>query len=350
MYVGWKAAGRRLVSRAETVGMGGLFLHTPDPLPTGTLLELLFDLKTGEIRARAIVRNSSPGKGMGVQFVQMQAADRARLNQFLLKYAAAEMESEAAAKPSRRTAAVKTSPTPEDKTSSKATEASQFEQDLAERLELARRGTYYQLLAIDAESSSKQIKQAFYSLARKFHPDYHMDRVDWTAQLKELMGAVTTAYKALSDKDRKAAYDAQLANSGTYNLRRPKTASQENLEECFVRASEYLRANNFVGSVVWLRKCVEMAPEEAKYRGLLARSLGTIPQYRNEAIKQFERAIELDPWNTAVFVQFAELYEEMQLPFRARALYSKVLEIDPLHGKARERLLELEISGAGANS
>lgn len=345
MYVGWKAAGQRLVSRAETVGMGGLFLHTPDPLPMGSLLELLFDLKTGEVRARAIVRNSHPGKGMGVQFVQMQPADRARLNQFLLKYAAAEAES----LPLSSSQTAKTSRTALDKTSEKAPETNQFERELGERLELARKGTYYQLLEIVPDSSTKQIKQSFYSLARKFHPDYHMSRTELTPQLKELMGAVTTAYKVLADENRKAAYDAQLASSGTYSLRRAKTASQENLEECFVRASEYLRGNNFVGSVVWLRKCVEMAPEEAKYRALLARSLGTIPQYRNEAIQQFERAIELDPWNTTVLVQFAELYEEMQLPSRALPLYSKVLEINPLHGKARERFVELETSEASAN-
>jgi hypothetical protein len=44
--------------------------------------------------------------------------------------------------------------------------------------------------------------------------------------------------------------------------------------------------------------------------------------------------------NTAVFVQFAELYEEMQLPSRARPLYSKILEINPLHAQARERLAQ----------
>src|SRR5579872_3354768 len=83
MFVGWKSAGQRTVSRAETVGMGGLFLHTPSPVAQGSVVELLFDLKNGEIRARAIVRHCHPGKGMGVQFMQMQPADRARLSQFL---------------------------------------------------------------------------------------------------------------------------------------------------------------------------------------------------------------------------------------------------------------------------
>jgi hypothetical protein len=90
MFVGWKSAGRRMVSRAEVVGMGGLFLHTANPLEVGTILELVFDLATGEFRARAIVRDSSPGRGMGVQFVQMEATARARLNQFLSQQATAD--------------------------------------------------------------------------------------------------------------------------------------------------------------------------------------------------------------------------------------------------------------------
>lgn len=87
MFVGWRSAGHRMVSRAEVIGMGGLFLHTKIPLELGTYIELLFDLQAGEFRARAIVRNLSPGKGMGVQFVQMEPTARARLNQFLAQYA-----------------------------------------------------------------------------------------------------------------------------------------------------------------------------------------------------------------------------------------------------------------------
>ena len=86
MSVVWKSSGRAVVSRAEVVGMGGLFLHTLNPLAAGSMIELLFELETGDVRARASVRSSVPGKGMGVQFVQMQPADRSRLNQFLAQY------------------------------------------------------------------------------------------------------------------------------------------------------------------------------------------------------------------------------------------------------------------------
>jgi hypothetical protein len=88
--VGWVVNGRSMVSCADVLGMGGLFLRTPNPLPLGTMLELIFELKPGQARVRAIVRDSVLGKGMGVQFIQMHPADRTRLDQFLLRYPAVE--------------------------------------------------------------------------------------------------------------------------------------------------------------------------------------------------------------------------------------------------------------------
>ena len=64
-------------------------------------------------------------------------------------------------------------------------------------------------------------------------------------------------------------------------------------------------------------------------------------QYRQEAIQEFERAIELNPWDTVAYMQFGELYESMQLISRARSLYSKVLDINPVHLQATERLAAL---------
>jgi len=331
-----------MVSRAETIGMGGLFLHTPEPLSKGSIIELLFDLKAGEVRARAVVRNQIPGKGMGVQFVQMQAADRARLNQFLSKYCAEQTP--AAGKVESHTARPGQAAQPD--AVAEASGISPFERELNSALDLARKGTYYQLLGVSPDSSAKQIKQSFYALAQKFHPDHHMESPERMGRLKELMGVATSAYKTLADGVARAKYDSRIEASGVHSLRRTKTTSQETIEQCFGHATECLRAGNFVGSIVWLRKCAEMAPEEARYHALLARSLSGVTQYREEAIEEFERAIALDPLNTVPYLQFAELYESMELPSRACLLYAKVLEINPLHAKARERLTQL----AGARS
>ena len=83
--VAWQCSDGRGVSRISTIGLGGLFISTPDPPPAGTLLKLLFDVPGGEVRARATVRDTKPGEGMAVGFIDMQHADRARLSQLLKK-------------------------------------------------------------------------------------------------------------------------------------------------------------------------------------------------------------------------------------------------------------------------
>ena len=62
---------------------------------------------------------------------------------------------------------------------------------------------------------------------------------------------------------------------------------------------------------------------------------------RWEAVQQFEKAIELDPFDSTAYLQFGALYEEMRLPWRARALYLKVLEMDPGHSVAMARIARL---------
>ena len=59
-------------------------------------------------------------------------------------------------------------------------------------------------------------------------------------------------------------------------------------------------------------------------------------------MEHLQKAIELDQWNPSAYLLLGQLYEEMQLPWRAEPLYSKVLEIDPDHVVAKQRLGRVE--------
>jgi tetratricopeptide (TPR) repeat protein len=183
-------------------------------------------------------------------------------------------------------------------------------------------------------------------MARKFHPDRHMGHSEWLDLLQDLMGRLTIAYKTLVDEQKRAAYDKQIAAAGAFALGQEKTESEATVDDCLARAKQALRARNFAGSILWLRKCVEIAPNVARHHAMLARSLAAFPQYRQDAVRHFSFAIELDQWNTSTYFQFGELYEAMGLPWRAVPLYRRVLEIDPEHTKAIERLAALETSPA----
>ena len=85
MRVTWQGSGRGLVSRVSSLGLGGLFIDVHDPPRVGDLIQLFFEVPGGEVRARAIVRLSLPGKGMGIEFSAMSPEVRARLQRLLQK-------------------------------------------------------------------------------------------------------------------------------------------------------------------------------------------------------------------------------------------------------------------------
>jgi tetratricopeptide (TPR) repeat protein len=236
-------------------------------------------------------------------------------------------------------------PEPEAPPAAESESQKQFEEEIRALLELAEKGTYYDLLGVTATTPGDVVKRNFHRLARKFHPDRHMGLSERVGLLQELMGRLTTAYKTLADAEKRASYDRQLAAGGAFTLGQGKTERQETVEECFARAKQYLRAGNFAASILWLRTCVEIAPTVAKYHAMLARSLAAVPQCRQEAIREFEKALELDAWNTSTYFQLGELYEVMEMPWRAAPLYRKILEIDPEHSKARDRLSQIGEKG-----
>ncbi len=345
MWVGWKSAKQTCTSLAEVMGLGGLFLHTANPASEGSSIDLIFDLPNGQVRARAIVRSFQPGKGMGIQFVQMRPEDRAKLNRYLSAIeipVTAEEPNVVPAAATKPAAASRTANSPLA-ISPRREEAAQrrFERELRQLIELTGKATYYQLLGVTSESPSSQLKKSYHALARKFHPDAHMANQALAAPVRDLMVVITEAYRTLENEEKRAAYDKRIAARGGFSMHREKTDLEESIQEWLKRATECLRAKNYLGSVVWLRKCIQLSPDNALYHATLARSLATIPQYHEEAVEHFQIAIKLDRWREPVYIQFAELLEEMHRLERAREVYLLLLELNPLHAKARERLAAL---------
>jgi hypothetical protein len=96
MFVAWQGLGERVVSRVATVGLGGLFIRVSEPPPVGDIIRLYFEVPGGEVRARAVIRSSIQGEGMGVEFTAMEPEARGRMNQLLRRLLRDSDESEPA--------------------------------------------------------------------------------------------------------------------------------------------------------------------------------------------------------------------------------------------------------------
>jgi len=67
---------------------------------------------------------------------------------------------------------------------------------------------YYKTLGLERGASDKEIKNAFRSLAKKYHPDKNPDK-DTTKKFRE----IAEAYEVLRDDDKRRQYDAQGHNA-----------------------------------------------------------------------------------------------------------------------------------------
>jgi hypothetical protein len=85
MTVAWYGGGQQQVSRVKTLGMGGLFLCGSITLRVGSDLTLVFEVPGGMILAEAVVRNTVPGEGMGVEFTKMNPESQALLQELLAR-------------------------------------------------------------------------------------------------------------------------------------------------------------------------------------------------------------------------------------------------------------------------
>lgn len=68
---------------------------------------------------------------------------------------------------------------------------------------MADKRDYYEVLGVSKTASDDELKKAYRSLAKKYHPDLHPDDKEAEAHFKE----VNEAYEVLSDKDKRAKYD-----------------------------------------------------------------------------------------------------------------------------------------------
>jgi len=88
LFIAWQTGLQQDVSRLGSLALGGLYIRTATPAPVRSMLRVLIETPTGDLRARVMVRRVAPKQGMGVEFIAMTQEDRARLVQLLRRMAA----------------------------------------------------------------------------------------------------------------------------------------------------------------------------------------------------------------------------------------------------------------------
>lgn len=91
------------------------------------------------------------------------------------------------------------------------------ERDAIDRFHVLRQdATHYELLGVAADADRKVIRDAYFALSKRFHPDVYFKREigNYREKVEGIFRAITRAYDALSNPRQRAAYDKLLQESG----------------------------------------------------------------------------------------------------------------------------------------
>lgn len=150
-----------------------------------------------------------------------------------------------------------------------------------------------------------------------------------------LLYNVAECYDRLGDTAKAERYYSQCL------LQAPNHADcRHALASMLVRAGRKDDATHLIED--WLAREPRLAAAYAE-DGWLWHQAGDLPR----AQARLQQALELDPHDRRALVELALVYEAMQRPDRAVALYERVLERDPHQVEIAKRLNRLRAQGAG---
>jgi DnaJ-class molecular chaperone len=139
---------------------------------------------------------------------------------------------------------------------------------------------YYQLLHVEQDASTREIRRAYHETSRAFHPDTKRSlEPDLIAACQRIAKRVTEAYCVLRDGRRRRAYDQLLDSGGGHRIQlaeaRAADAKQSSEKrqgktpqgkQFFQKASEDMARGNFAGAEQNIKMAMTFEPDNDVFK------------------------------------------------------------------------------------
>lgn len=215
-----------------------------------------------------------------------------------------------------------------------------------ERVEKA--ATYYDVLGVDKSVDSDELKRAYFSLAKQFHPDkFRSQGPEILRRIEEAFTSLSQAHETLKTAELREIYDyrmrKQLAERDNEAGTKVGNASlqAEQAAESFERGYSLLMDGDAAGAIPFLARAAHYSPRVAKYRAFYGKALAHDPKQRHKAESEMQAALKIDSSNPAIRLMLAEFYLEIGLIKRAEGELNRLLAQFPNNAAARKMLAEL---------
>lgn len=201
---------------------------------------------------------------------------------------------------------------------------------------------FYQVLGLENVVDREKIKESYFSISRKFHPDRINAAPDSTVKLRanEVFAEINRAYETLSDEQKRREYDAQRLKNNT-TVDNDPSGSMKTARNLYLKANTLYKQKRYYEAATMMEETVKRDNTKASYYLLLGLCHSKLPASKNRAEECLKHATEMEPWNADHLFALGELYKSENLMKKAQAAFDRALEINMEHtlaGKAKEEL------------
>ncbi len=240
---------------------------------------------------------------------------------------------------------------PEEEARAETDASAEVEGSIDQLLQRSDSGDLYTILGVTPDASEAQIKEAYYAMARQYHPDrFQAGEFSPAVRSKaqQLFASVTDAYARLADKTSRSAYDRERATQGglggaASRGRAPADFDRENMAEVMYRVGHgFFAKGEFGKAAEKLRECVWLKPDVAKYHYLLGASQAEVAKTRKEAEQSLLKAIELDSTLAEAYLALGKLYLKVGMSRRAETQLREAQRLKPKDPEAAELIRQIE--------
>jgi len=223
---------------------------------------------------------------------------------------------------------------------------------LRESLSKHKTQSHFEVLGIAEEASSDDVRKAFMSLAKTFHPD-KVGRI--APNLVELAGKVfarlSEAHDILSSPEKKQVYVAQQKRGRGAAADQGEVSRLLTAEQQFQRAEEAVRRRDWNGALEALKWALELDSTEGEFYALRGWVLFLQAQDGGDgnpdpALDQIKKAITLSPQSPAGYYYLGQIRKACGDPAEAERMFRKTTELRPDHVEANRELRLIQMRRA----
>jgi tetratricopeptide (TPR) repeat protein len=221
-------------------------------------------------------------------------------------------------------------------------------EQLAAKAVALKRKDYFQMLGVAPDAPVDAVKQAYFALAKEFHPDrhYRSASLEVKSLANEIYQLISTAYETLKDRDERERYVSDLARGIKKDVS-DEVSKILAAEGKFQRGEELLRKKQYREAHAAFDEAVRLYDQEGEFHAFLGWTLFQTeprnPKVAQAAMDHLETAIRLNPKVDKSYLFLGYVFKATGRPDKAQQQFERAIQCNP---DCTEALRELRLLGS----